>query len=308
MMSGEATPSQMGGLLMALRVRGETVEEITGAVSAMRAKMLRVTAPPTRSTSSAPAATAPARSTSRPAPRSSSPAPAYPSPSMAIAHCRRDPAPPTCWRRSASRSTSRPTRSADASRKPVSASCSHRRIIRDEERRSDPRRARHPHDLQSARAAVQSGRRQTADGRRVLKAMGAAARTGAEEPRRGVGLGRPWLRRPRRDHPHRPDLCRQHSRTAISARSKSRRKRRGCPRGNDASSRAAMPTPTGHCSVCSKASPALTAMSLSSMPPRPLWSPDRRKTSRKALQLVQSLSIAARRLTKLKRLVAVSNA
>jgi anthranilate phosphoribosyltransferase len=45
MMSGEATPSQMGGLLMALRVRGETVDEITGAVTAMRAKMLRVTAP-----------------------------------------------------------------------------------------------------------------------------------------------------------------------------------------------------------------------------------------------------------------------
>ena len=46
MMSGEATPSQMGGLLMALRVRGETVDEITGAVTAMRAKMLRVQAPP----------------------------------------------------------------------------------------------------------------------------------------------------------------------------------------------------------------------------------------------------------------------
>ena len=46
MMSGEATPSQMGGLLMALRVRGETVEEITGAVSAMRSKMLPVNAPP----------------------------------------------------------------------------------------------------------------------------------------------------------------------------------------------------------------------------------------------------------------------
>jgi anthranilate phosphoribosyltransferase len=45
MMSGEATPSQMGGLLMGLRVRGETVDEITGAVSAMRAKMLRVKAP-----------------------------------------------------------------------------------------------------------------------------------------------------------------------------------------------------------------------------------------------------------------------
>jgi anthranilate phosphoribosyltransferase len=36
---------QMGGLLMALRVRGETVEEITGAVSAMRSKMLPVSAP-----------------------------------------------------------------------------------------------------------------------------------------------------------------------------------------------------------------------------------------------------------------------
>jgi hypothetical protein len=36
MMSGEATPSQMGVLLMALRVRGETVDEITGAVTTMR--------------------------------------------------------------------------------------------------------------------------------------------------------------------------------------------------------------------------------------------------------------------------------
>jgi anthranilate phosphoribosyltransferase len=45
MMSGEATPSQMGALMMALRVRGETVDEITGAVSVMRAKMLRVEAP-----------------------------------------------------------------------------------------------------------------------------------------------------------------------------------------------------------------------------------------------------------------------
>ncbi|TCT00620.1 anthranilate phosphoribosyltransferase [Aquabacter spiritensis] len=45
MMSGEATPAQIGALLMGLRVRGETVEEIAGAVSVMRAKMLPVEAP-----------------------------------------------------------------------------------------------------------------------------------------------------------------------------------------------------------------------------------------------------------------------
>jgi anthranilate phosphoribosyltransferase len=45
LMSGEATPSQIGGFLMALRVRGETAAEITGAVSTMRAKMLPVDAP-----------------------------------------------------------------------------------------------------------------------------------------------------------------------------------------------------------------------------------------------------------------------
>jgi anthranilate phosphoribosyltransferase len=45
MMSGDATPSQIAGLLMALRVRGETVDEITGAVEIMREKMIRVAAP-----------------------------------------------------------------------------------------------------------------------------------------------------------------------------------------------------------------------------------------------------------------------
>ena len=45
-MSGEATTAQIAGFLMALRVRGETVDEITGAVKTMRDKMLRVDAPP----------------------------------------------------------------------------------------------------------------------------------------------------------------------------------------------------------------------------------------------------------------------
>ena len=44
-MSGDATPSQIGGFLMALRVRGETIDEISGAVATMRAKMLPVSAP-----------------------------------------------------------------------------------------------------------------------------------------------------------------------------------------------------------------------------------------------------------------------
>ncbi|OCW56566.1 anthranilate phosphoribosyltransferase [Hoeflea olei] len=45
MMSGDATPSQIGALLMGLRVRGESVDEIYGAVTVMREKMLRVEAP-----------------------------------------------------------------------------------------------------------------------------------------------------------------------------------------------------------------------------------------------------------------------
>jgi anthranilate phosphoribosyltransferase len=45
MMSGDATPSQMGAFLMALRVRGETVDELTGGAMAMRAKAQGITAP-----------------------------------------------------------------------------------------------------------------------------------------------------------------------------------------------------------------------------------------------------------------------
>lgn len=45
LMSGQATPSQMGAFLMGLRLRGETVDEITGAARVMRAKATGIIAP-----------------------------------------------------------------------------------------------------------------------------------------------------------------------------------------------------------------------------------------------------------------------
>ena len=44
-MEGEATPTQIGGFLMALRTRGETVDEYAAAAAVMRAKCNKVTAP-----------------------------------------------------------------------------------------------------------------------------------------------------------------------------------------------------------------------------------------------------------------------
>ena len=44
-MDGQATPAQIGGMLMAMRARGESVAELTGAVTAMRQRMTRIVAP-----------------------------------------------------------------------------------------------------------------------------------------------------------------------------------------------------------------------------------------------------------------------
>ena len=45
-MDGEATPSQLAALLVALRMRGETIDELVGFAGAMRARVTRVEAPP----------------------------------------------------------------------------------------------------------------------------------------------------------------------------------------------------------------------------------------------------------------------
>jgi anthranilate phosphoribosyltransferase len=44
-MDGEATPAQLAAMLVALRMRGESVEELAGFASAMRERVLRVDAP-----------------------------------------------------------------------------------------------------------------------------------------------------------------------------------------------------------------------------------------------------------------------
>ena len=166
---------------------------------------------------------------------------------------------PTCSARSASRSTSRPDEIGALHRRGR-----HRLHVRagassgDEECRPDARRARHPHDLQSARAAVQSGRRQAPDGRRVLAAMGRADGAGARRISAPSASG--WCTAPtastRSPPPARPTSRRW--RTARSAPSRSRRRtsasRAPSPR------RCAAATPThnadGAAATCSRASKA----------------------------------------------------
>ena len=198
MMSGEATPSQMGALLMALRVRGETVDEITGAVTAMRAKMLRVDAPPDAIDVVGTGGDA--------------------SGSFNISTCAAlivagagVPVAKHGNRALSSRSGAADVLAAlgvniDLNPEQIGRCIQrsrHRLHVRagassgDEKCRRHPRRARHPHDLQSARAALQSGRRAAADGRRIFAAMDRTAGASAEKSRRRKRLGGARLRRSR---------------------------------------------------------------------------------------------------------------
>ena len=106
-MDGEATPAQIGALLGAIAVRGETEDEVVGFARAMRAARRRACARRAPSTPAAPAATARAPSTSPPWPRWWSPPAACRSPSTATARPAAAAAAPTCWRRWACASTPR---------------------------------------------------------------------------------------------------------------------------------------------------------------------------------------------------------
>ena len=201
MMSGEATPSQMGALLMALRVRGETVDEITGAVTTMRGKMLGVKAPAdaidvvgtggdaSGSFNISTCAAFIVAGAGVPVAKHGNRALSSKSGAADVLQRAR-----------------RQDRSQPRAGRPLHPRGRHRLHVRagassgDEERRPDPRRTRHPHHLQPARTAVQSGERQAADDRHLFQALGRADGAGAQESRLRKRLGGARLRRARRDH------------------------------------------------------------------------------------------------------------
>ena len=209
MMSGEATPSQMGGLLMALRVRGETIDEITGAVSAMRAKMVRVDAPPgaidvvgTGGDASgsynistcaafvvAGAGVPVAKHGNRALSSRSGAADVLTALGVKIDLTPEDHRPLHC--RSRHRLHVRPGASSG-----------------DEERGRNPGGARHADDLQPAGPAVEPCQREAADGRGLLQAVGRAPRPRPEKSRLGARLCGARVRRARRNHHVRADLRR----------------------------------------------------------------------------------------------------
>ena len=159
-MDGEATPAQLAALLMGLRMRGETVDELAGFAAAMRERVVaRRGARRARSTSSGPAATAAGRSTSRRPRRSSRPPPASRSRSTATGRSRR---------RSGSADVldalgvriDHDAASAGAALRDIGFAFMFAPELPpgDEARRPDPPRDRRPDRVQPARAADQPGR------------------------------------------------------------------------------------------------------------------------------------------------------
>ena len=110
-MSGEVSPTLIAAIIIGLRVKKETIGEIAAAAEVMREFATKVAVEGRRQPGrhrAAPAATARTPSTSRPRRRSSAPRPARASPSTATARYPASRAAPTCWKRSASTSISKP--------------------------------------------------------------------------------------------------------------------------------------------------------------------------------------------------------
>ena len=129
-MEGEATPGQLGALLAALRIKGETAEEIAGFATVMRENAVRVNVDGLWSTLWAPAATGTTPLISPPPPPSWRREPGLKWPSMATGQPPALAAPPMCWRHWGSSSTCRRRAWSVASTRSDSASCSLRHTTR----------------------------------------------------------------------------------------------------------------------------------------------------------------------------------
>ena len=297
MMSGEATPSQMGALLMALRVRGETVDEITGAVTAMRAKMLRVDAPPDAIDVVGTGGDA--------------------SGSFNISTCAAlivaGAGVPVA--KHGNRALSSRSGAADVlAALGVNIDLTPEKIghcIREAGIGFMFAPAHHPATKNVDPTRVELGTRtifnllgplsNPAGVRRQMvgvfsQAMDRAAGAGSQKSRRRTRLGGARLRRPRRDHHHRPDQRHRAGKRRRPQLSKFRRKTSACRkvkpealRGGDAATNA-----QGGAGRARRQEDAASATWRCSMPQRRLWSPARPRTSKPAWSLPPTRSIPAK--------------
>ena len=194
-MSGNATPSQIGAFLMALRVRGETVDEIAGAARTMRAKAVLIDAPP---------GTIDTCGTGGDASGSFNISTAS---ALVVAGCG-VPVAKHGNRALSSKSGSADVLTALGVNIDADFAVVHRCLweigigfLMAPRHHSatrhvapDPGRARHPDDLQPARPAVEPGQGAAPTRRGVRARMGAADGRGAGAARLGARLGRAWRR------------------------------------------------------------------------------------------------------------------
>ena len=210
-MNGALADVQIAALLVALRTRGETLDEIVGAAEAMRERRCRCRRlPRARSTPAEPVATARTPSTSPRSPRSSSRARACRSRSTATARPRAAAAAPTCSRRSGVAIEIPPQAMARAVAE-IGIGFLYARAVPsgDGARRAGPRGARRAHDLQLPGSAPQPDARAPPAGRRRGRVAGRAHARGAGRARRRARLVVHGAGRARRDHDHGADSRRR---------------------------------------------------------------------------------------------------